>query len=132
MRFEEARNFLLAKLENELPADLNYHNIHHTSEVMAAAEELGGMENISGDDLIILKTAALFHDAGFLSSYEGHEEASCDLANSILPDFDYTATSIREICKLIRATQVPQKPLDKKAQILCDADLYYLGTNEYH
>jgi uncharacterized membrane-anchored protein YitT (DUF2179 family)/predicted metal-dependent HD superfamily phosphohydrolase len=132
MRFEEARNYLLTKLENELPADLNYHNIHHTAKVMAATEELAAMENISGDDLILLKTAALFHDAGFLSVYEGHEEVSCQLATAVLGSFDYTEKNIREICQLIRATHVPQKPLDKKAQILCDADLFYLGTNDYH
>jgi uncharacterized membrane-anchored protein YitT (DUF2179 family)/predicted metal-dependent HD superfamily phosphohydrolase len=131
MRFEEARIFLLNKLENELPPNLNYHNIHHTREVLAASEELAVMENISGDDLTLLKTAALFHDSGYLSVYEGHEDASCELATSFLPDFDYSAENVREICQLIKATRMPQTPLDKRAQILCDADLYYLGTNDY-
>src|ERR1700682_1533637 len=131
MRFEEARIFLLNKLENELPPDLNYHNIHHTREVMAASEELAATENIAGDDLMLLKTAALFHDSGYLSVYDGHEEASCELAISFLPDFGYSSENIREICQLIKATQMPQTPLDKKSEILCDADLYYLGTNDY-
>lgn len=131
MRFEEARIFLLSKLENELPPDLNYHNIHHTRDVITAAEELAGMENISGDDLVLLKTAALFHDSGYLNVYEGHEDASCQLAKSFLPDFDYSAENIREVCQMIKATQMPQTPLDKRAEILCDADLYYLGTNDY-
>jgi uncharacterized membrane-anchored protein YitT (DUF2179 family)/predicted metal-dependent HD superfamily phosphohydrolase len=131
MRFEEARIFLLNKLENELPPDLNYHNIHHTREVMAAVEELATMENISGKDLVLLKTAALFHDSGYLSVYDGHEHASCELAISFLPDFDYNTENIQNICQLIKATQMPQTPLDKSAQILCDADLYYLGTNDY-
>ena len=132
MRFEEARVFLLNKLENELPDGLFYHNIQHTRDVLSAVEELAGMEYISGDDLLILQTAALFHDAGFLSVYDGHEEASCVLAGSLLPDFDYTPENIREICQLIKATKIPQQPLDKKAEVLCDADLYYLGTKEYN
>jgi len=131
MRFEEARVFLLNKLENELPPDLYYHNIHHTREVLAAAEELAAAENISGDELLRLKTAALFHDSGYLTVYEGHENASCELATSFLPDFDYDAENIRDICQLIKATQMPQTPLNKTAQILCDADLFYLGTNDY-
>jgi uncharacterized membrane-anchored protein YitT (DUF2179 family)/predicted metal-dependent HD superfamily phosphohydrolase len=131
MRFEEARTFLLNKLENELPPELIYHNINHTLEVLTSAEDLAGMENISGQELLILKTAALFHDAGFLQLYDGHEEISCQLATSLLPQFDYTDDNIRKICRLIKATQIPQHPLDKKAEILCDADLYYLGTNDY-
>jgi uncharacterized membrane-anchored protein YitT (DUF2179 family)/predicted metal-dependent HD superfamily phosphohydrolase len=131
MRFEEARIFLLDKLENELPSDLSYHNVQHTREVLAAVEELAGMENISGDDLLILKTAAIFHDAGFISVYDGHEYASCQLAMSVLPGFDYPDEAILEICQLIKATQIPQSPSGKNAEILCDADLYYLGTNEY-
>jgi len=131
MRFEDVRIFLLTKLEDELPRELVYHNINHTREVLASSEELAAKENITGDDLVILKTAALFHDSGFLQVYEGHEEVSCQLATAFLPQFDYTDDQIRKICRLIRATQIPQHPLDKKAEILCDADLYYLGTNEY-
>jgi uncharacterized membrane-anchored protein YitT (DUF2179 family)/predicted metal-dependent HD superfamily phosphohydrolase len=131
MRFEDARIFLMNKLENELPPELIYHNLNHTREVMASTEELAAMENISGEELDLLKTAALFHDSGFLTAYDGHEEVSCQLATSLLPQFDYSEEEIRKICRLIKATRIPQHPLDKKAEILCDADLYYLGTNEY-
>jgi uncharacterized membrane-anchored protein YitT (DUF2179 family)/predicted metal-dependent HD superfamily phosphohydrolase len=131
MRFEDARIFLFNKLENELPPDLIYHNIHHTREVLAAAEELAALEDISGDELLFIKTAALFHDSRYLVVYEGHEDASCELATSILTDFDYSDEEIRNICGLIKATQLPQTPLNKNARILCDADLYYLGKNDY-
>ena len=96
MRFEEARNFLLNKLENEVPADLNYHSIQHTRDVLSAAEELAATEDISENDLILLKTAAVFHDAGFLTVYTGHEEESCKMATAILPDFDYSPEAIRK------------------------------------
>src|SRR5664279_1953966 len=118
MRFEDARIFLFNKLENELPPDLLYHNIHHTREVLAAAEELAALEGIYGDELLLLKTASVFHDNGYLMVYEGHENASCELATSILPDFDYSDEEIKNICGLIRATQIPQIPLNKNARIL--------------
>jgi HD superfamily phosphodiesterase len=79
MRFEEARNHLFDKLEKELPANLNYHNIQHTRDVLSACEELAAAENLSGNDLILLKTAAVYHDAGFLRVYDGHEEESCKM-----------------------------------------------------
>ncbi len=131
MRFEEVRFFLLTKLQNELPANLSYHNVQHTRDVMAASEEFAVQENILGEELLILKTAALFHDSGYLSAYEGHEDNSCKLAKDILPDFGYNSENIREVCLLIKATQLPQLPLNKSARILCDADLYYLGTTDY-
>jgi uncharacterized membrane-anchored protein YitT (DUF2179 family) len=131
MRFEEARNHLLNKLQNEIPTNLNYHNIQHTLDVLSACEELAATENVSDRDLILLKTAAICHDAGFLHAYIGHEEESCKMAVAILPDFDYPADAIQEICQMIRATRLPQEPLDKNSKILCDADLYYLGTNNY-
>ena len=131
MRFEEARNHLFDKLEKEVPANLNYHNIQHTRDVLAACEELAAAENLTGNDLVLLNTAAVYHDAGFLHEYAGHEEESCKIASAILPDFDYSPEDIEEICRMIRATHLPQEPQDKKAKILCDADLYYLGTNNY-
>jgi uncharacterized membrane-anchored protein YitT (DUF2179 family)/predicted metal-dependent HD superfamily phosphohydrolase len=131
MRFDEARIYLQNKLENELPSDLNYHNIQHTRQVLAACEELAALENITGDDLTVLKTAALFHDSGFLTAYDGHEDISCQIASSLLPGFGYPPEKTGEICRLIQATRIPQTPLDKKAEILCDADLYYLGTGDY-
>ena len=131
MRFGEVHSFFLKKLENELPADLLYHNVRHTVEVLAAVEEIAESEKVTGEDLVLLKTAALFHDAGFLTAYEGHEEVSCDIARSILPEYDYSPDKIESVCRMIRATRVPQHPLDKKADILCDADLSYLGTDDY-
>jgi len=131
MRFEDAQISILNKLENELPNHLFYHHARHTREVLTAAEELAALENITETDLIILQTAALFHDTGFLKVYAGHESASCDLAKSLLPDYGYSPENIREICDLILATHLPQTPTGLRASILCDADLSYLGTTDY-
>ena len=131
MRFEEARIFLLTRLQNELPANLSYHKVQHTKDVLSSCEELASVENISSEDLLILKTAAVFHDSGFINVYEGHEDKSCEIAESVLPDFGYSPENIGDVCTLIKSTKLPQSPVDKKAQILCDADLYYLGTIDY-
>lgn len=131
MRFEDAQRFIFEKLESELPTHLFYHNTQHSKDVSSAATELAELENITGDDLLILKTAAAFHDAGFLKVYEGHELVSCETAAEILPEFDYSPENIKDVCDLIKATRIPQTPIDRRAAILCDADLYYLGTTDY-
>jgi uncharacterized membrane-anchored protein YitT (DUF2179 family)/predicted metal-dependent HD superfamily phosphohydrolase len=131
MQFENAYSFLIGKLEKELPPYLHYHNAAHTKDVLAATERLALSENISGDDLTMLKTAALFHDSGFLETYTDHEEISCDMAKKWLPQFSYNKEEIEKICDLILSTKIPQEAKNKLAEIICDADLYYLGTDKY-
>ncbi len=131
MQYEQVYSFLINKLEKELPAYLCYHNTGHTKSVISAAEELAIGENISGDDLILLRTAALFHDAGFLQQSDGHEEISCILSREYLPGYNYSNEQIEQICRIIMATRLPQSPSDHLGQILCDADLVYLGKEGY-
>lgn len=131
MQFENVYSFLMGKLEKELPEYLHYHNAQHTKDVLDATERIATAEGVSGEELTIVKTAALFHDSGFLETYSDHEEISCEMAKKWLPQFGYNKEEIERICHLIYATKIPQNPENKLAQILCDADLYYLGTNKY-
>ncbi len=131
MQYEQAYLFLIEKLEKELPAWLTYHNAAHTKSVIAAAEHLAKAEKIGEQDLLLLKTAALFHDAGFLENHDKHEELSCKLAKKYLPQFGYGENEIATICEMIMATRLPQSPKTELAKYLCDADLYYLGTDQY-
>jgi uncharacterized membrane-anchored protein YitT (DUF2179 family)/predicted metal-dependent HD superfamily phosphohydrolase len=131
MQFELVQAFLFPKLESGLPAYLAYHQAGHTRSVVEAAEHLGKLEGVEGEDLILLKTAALFHDAGYLESSEGHETISCNLAHAYLPEFGYSLPQIEKICHLIMTTRLPSYPSDLLGQILCDADLFYLGEVNY-
>ncbi|HLY71325.1 MAG TPA: YitT family protein [Puia sp.] len=131
MQSEKATQFILDKMAAELPSYLTYHSIRHTKEVLQYADELAEAEKITGDDLVILRTAAAYHDAGFLETYAGHEEISCSVAQTYLPQFGYNDIQIKRICDLIMATRIPQEATNKLSEILCDADLYYLGTNNY-
>lgn len=131
MQYEKVYSFLMSKLESGLPGWLTYHTATHTKNVIEGAEKLAVAEGVSGDDLVKLKTAALFHDAGFLQQAEGHEEVSCIMAREYLPDFDYTKDEVEHICQMIMATRLPQTPADHLGEILCDADLFYLGKEGY-
>lgn len=121
----------MPKLEFELPSSLTYHNAQHTQSVIQATEELALKESITGEDLTIVKTAALLHDAGFLNSYTDHEEASCEIAKHVLPGLGYSEEQIKTICGCIMATKLPQRPATKLEEIVCDADLHYIGTDNY-
>jgi len=131
MQYQKVFEHLMPRLENELPAWLTYHNAAHTRYVIEHAELLAATEQVNEQELILLKTAALFHDAGFLQQASGHEEISCIMARDILPGFEYNQQQIEHICAVIMATRLPQTPQDLLGQIICDADLYYLMEKNY-
>lgn len=131
MKFEQARGFILNKLKNELPAELIYHRVEHTEGVYEACEQLAGHENISQYDTRLLLTAACYHDSGFLVDPEGHEEISCQIAREFLPGYEYTEKELNQVCGMIMATKIPQSPKNHLEEILADADLDYLGRDDF-
>ena len=131
MNFEATKEFILNKLQKELNPDLFYHCYNHTIDVYKSVCRLAKMENINGIHLIYLKTAALFHDSGFLLSYENHEDSSCIMASKTLPLFDYSSNEIELIIKMIKSTKIPQTPETHLEKILCDADLDYVGRDDF-
>jgi ligand-binding sensor domain-containing protein/class 3 adenylate cyclase/predicted metal-dependent HD superfamily phosphohydrolase len=132
IRYIKAEKYIVNRLKEELPANLYYHDLRHTLDVCAAVERLALMEGIEGDDIFLLKTAALYHDAGFVHKYKNNEDLGARLAQEVLPRFGYTQEQIEKIGRLIRSTKVPQKPKTHLQQIICDADLDYLGGDEFH
>lgn len=131
MNFEGAKIAILEKLRNELPTSLSYHNLAHILDVTQRSETLAKMEGLNEYSTRLLITAALFHDSGFTSSNKNHEEASCKIARNILPGYGYSESDIQRICDMIMATRIPQNPNSKEAEILCDADLDYLGRDDF-
>lgn len=131
MLFEPAEELILHKLQVELPAHLTYHNANHTLDVYNAANRIALQEGVAPENRKLLLTAACYHDSGFLISAEEHEEHSCNIAREILPGFGYTGAELITICGLIRATKIPQLPNNHLEQILADADLDYLGRDDF-
>lgn len=126
-----ARTYILNKLRNELPATRSYHCLEHTLDVYASAIDIAEREGVTGEDLVLLKMAALFHDSGFTEQDHEHEEAGCRIVRRELPGFGFTAEQVEAICGMIMSTRIPQSPKDQLGRILCDADLDYLGRPDF-
>lgn len=131
MQYEKAKTFILDKLQHELPQHLSYHSVGHVQDVCQAATEIARQEGIAGEDLTLLLTAALFHDSGFLFGAAEHEKKSCELVRQYLPGLDYTSEQIEKICGMIMATRIPQTPHNLLEEVLADADLDYLGRDDF-
>jgi uncharacterized protein len=129
--FQTISSHIIKKLQRLSPR-LTYHNLLHTLDVMEQAGRIAKEENIRDEsEVFLLKTAALFHDSGFLITYTGHEEAGCKLAKTELPVFGLNKPQIDKICGMIMATKIPQSPKNVLDEILADADLDYLGRDDF-
>lgn len=130
IQFTDLQELMLNKLERELPSYLYYHNVKHTIDVVTQAELIGIGEGVNDEELLLLKTAALFHDSGHILSYDDHEHFSTLIVREILPDYFYTQRQIDMICDLIQSTKLPPAPKNALERIMCDADLDYLGRTD--
>ena len=132
MTLQRARLYAVQRLEQELPAVLTYHCLAHTLQgVVPAVERLAALEGVNGQDLLLLRTAAYYHDLGFVERSDGHEATSARLAAEILPRFGYNPAQIEVIRGIIRATRYPFEPHTHFESIMVDADLDVLGRDDF-
>ncbi|MFB0947667.1 MAG: HD domain-containing protein [Spirosomataceae bacterium] len=129
MEFEVIYLDVISHLSAELPPYLTYHSVVHTKYVVKKAIYIAEKENLPQDQLYLLKIAALYHDIGFMFGPKNHEEKGCEIVWDELPRRGLSDEQIMQICEMIRATKIPQKPTSHAAEILADADLEYLSTS---
>jgi class 3 adenylate cyclase len=131
IQLTDIQEVILDKLEKELPDYLFYHNVKHTVDVVTEVELIGWAEGCTDEEILLLKTAALFHDAGHTVSYDDHEYQGTLLARSMLPSYGYSGEQIERICGIIMSTKLPPRPTDILEKIICDSDLDYLGRSDF-
>ena len=139
--FERARRYVLQRLERELPVNLFFHGIHHTrDDVLPAAERLAGLEGIAGEELLLLRTAALYHDIGYIVQYNKNEPIGVRIAAETLPGFGYSKGQVERVGRIIMPTQLQSvdnkliqipDPKDILQLLICDADLDHLGKEDF-
>lgn len=108
-----------------------YHDSTHTQKVVEMAKVIGKAEGLNEEELEIVTIAAWFHDVGYFSDPENHEEESCREAEYFLVKKDYPPHKIDQVKKCILATRMPHKPGSLIEEVLCDADLHHLGLNDF-
>lgn len=130
IQFEILKKKTFEELGSLLSTNLHYHSLAHTQRVLEKTEQIALAENVTGKDLLLLKIAALFHDYGFIYSQHNHEEKSCLVVKEKLKK-SLNQHEIELICGMIMATKIPQQPTNLLEEILADADLEYLGTDDF-
>lgn len=127
----EVSGHVSALLEARLPEGCRYHNHAHTAEVAAACLEIGRALGLPDEELEILQIAGWFHDTGYIEIREGHEAVGARYAEEFLAGRDIPSGVTARVARCILATHYPQHPGSLIEEVICDADLIYLGRDRY-
>ncbi|SEJ28368.1 HD superfamily phosphodieaserase, includes HD domain of RNase Y [Dyadobacter koreensis] len=129
---EEVENFIRSENNKKVSGELPYHNLSHTEEVVANTSKLAKQYKLEDKDFFIVISAAWFHDCGYYTGdAPGHEKRGSEIAASFLAKLNVEAGIIKAVEGCILATHIPQSPENLLEKIICDADLYHLGTEQF-
>jgi uncharacterized protein len=125
------RKYVLNKLKADLPEHLTYHGIEHTMDVLNVCEQYIRRLNLGEEERFLLRIGAVVHDMGFLNGSANHEEVGAGMASELMLQLGMKAAQIEEVTGLVLSTKIPQTPKNELQKIICDADLDYLGRDDY-
>ena len=121
----------MQRLRFELNVKYLYHDSGHTEDVIRQVQEIGYRENVNQHEIALLKLAALYHDLGFLVQRANHESAGVELFMQEAIDSEISEEEKQTVASLIMVTKIPQQPKTLLESIICDADLDYLGREDF-
>lgn len=130
--FDQMRLRILTRLRSLLPENVFYHDVSHTLNVEKAAIRYAKLEGIVKEDLLLLRTAVLYHDAGHIHSTLDNEDFAMNMVEYMLPEFGYSEDQIVIVKGIIEATKSSIEPRTILEEIMCDADHDYLGRPDYY
>lgn len=108
-----------------------YHNLIHTEQVVENTVKIANHYQLSDADFFIVVAASWFHDMGYFFDCRAHESKGADMAVQFLKDRGIEQETIDQIQGCIMATKMPQRPVGLLQQIVCDADLFHLGSDHF-
>ncbi|WP_114940583.1 Pycsar system effector family protein [Mucilaginibacter endophyticus] len=128
---EQVKQYVISYFDVHHDSDLIYHNLRHTKDVVAAATQIANHYQLSDEDFFVVISSAWFHDTGYFTDKKDHEAKSVGIATHFLKQHKIEQPVIDKVEGCIIATKMPQSPANLLQQIICDADLFHLGTDDF-
>jgi predicted metal-dependent HD superfamily phosphohydrolase len=125
------KEFVSAFFKTHHDDRLSYHNIGHTQDVVSATIKIANHYQLSDEDFFAVCAAAWFHDTGYVIDPHGHEDKSVEVAGNFLKEHEVSPEVLKKIDGCIYATKIPQQPNNLLENVICDADLFNLGTDKF-
>ncbi|WP_036601340.1 Pycsar system effector family protein [Olivibacter sitiensis] len=119
-------------VQNHPSPTLVYHNQEHTLDVVKTVQQIAAHYPLNERELAIVTLAAQFHDIGYFNGYkENHELRSAQLAEDFLKQHTDDNELTEAVKGCILSTKMPQSPRNLLEEIVCDADLFHLGCDDF-
>jgi predicted metal-dependent HD superfamily phosphohydrolase len=128
---EQVKQHVLQFYAGQDTKKLKYHNVAHIQDVVKAATKISNHYQLDDKDFFAVITAAWFHDTGYFSNMQQHEEESARIAETYLQAQQIESEVILQVKGCVMATKMPQMPNGLLQEIICDADLFHLGTDDF-
>ncbi|MBS7564633.1 phosphohydrolase [Mucilaginibacter sp. Bleaf8] len=128
---DRVKQYVLSYYAGQDTKMLVYHNLTHIQEVVKSATQISNHYQLNDRDFFIVIAAAWFHDTGYFVNMQQHEEESARIAEGYLRSEHIDEAIITEVKGCIMATKMPQAPTGLLQEIICDADLFHLGTDTF-
>ncbi|HVW96897.1 MAG TPA: Pycsar system effector family protein [Mucilaginibacter sp.] len=128
---EQSQDYVITYYKTHDTSNLLYHNRVHTEDVVAAAARIANHYQLNDDDFFVVMSSVWFHDLGYMVDIANHEEKGAELAVQFLSEQHVDKKYLQQIKGCIMATKMPQNPKNLLEEIVCDADLFHLGTEEF-
>jgi predicted metal-dependent HD superfamily phosphohydrolase len=127
-----ARVYVTDIFQHKVKPEFVFHSMEHTEDVVEACSHMADYYSLNEEDRLVLMLSAWFHDTGYSAGQaEGHEEVSVQIATQFLTARHGDDSIIQRVASCIQATRMPQSPVSLIEQILCDADLFHLSTEDF-
>lgn len=110
---------------------LLYHNLFHTQNVVAVTKQIAKHSSLNEDEFFIVMSAAWFLYVGYYKDKTAPAETSADMAGEFLTNSGVDNETIESVKRCILSTMVNATPDTPLANIICDADTFYLGTENF-
>jgi len=129
---QKTENFIHEYFRQEVQQPLAYHNLSHTESVVKAATQIANHYQLADLDFFIVSVSAWFHDMGYyVDGGSNHEAKGASMAAGFLEQNAVEPATIEQVINCILATRLPQQPVTLNEKIVCDADLFHLGTDDF-
>ncbi|RZL50576.1 MAG: phosphohydrolase [Pedobacter sp.] len=128
---EDVKDYVLEYFATHHDPKLVYHNLEHTQDVVKSTIQIANHYQLNDKDFFIVATSAWFHDTGYFEDPNNHEQKGAELAVEFLKKKDVAAGIRDQVMQVILSTKMPQRPTNQLENIVCDGDLFHLGTEDF-
>ncbi len=127
----EVEAFITTYVRKHDNPKMYYHNLFHTQNVVAVTKQIAKHAPLNEDEFFILVCAAWFLYAGYYKNKSQPTETSANMAGEFLKNSGVDNEAIESVKECILCTMINATADSALAKIICDADSFYLGTENF-